>query len=404
MIVLEAVVIIAASVAVTANAVVLTWIGIKIRKMAARRGYRGPTVPILVGTVGFVTFFFSFAGATTAVDEHWPAAGVAALLGLPDLVVAGCAGLVALLPRRKKPAGPRRSRFPFQSLGRLAGAGAVLAVLAGLVVGIASGAWSVVRVGLTAALVATMCFSFARRQRLARTDPVAGEDTRSPVVYLRHFRQETEIFSEEGSRVDWSGLRRWAGVFYGRPEEVFLSFERFIEGAVKRHLGPFVALGSPRDYLPPEGAGRIYAGQEWEEEVRALIDRAGCILTVVTTVSDSKALTFEYCYMLEEGAVDRLFVVTSPYGPTRPPPRRLRIGNRLQGSTPTPWGRFAADLNELRYNGLHYKMPIDPPAPGTVVGFDKQGRAVEVTTGARTPDDYIIPIARRLAGGQHAGD
>jgi hypothetical protein len=391
---METIVIVAGSVAFMLNALVLAWIGIKIRRVSVERGYRGPTIVIVVGAIGVVAFALSVSGVPTAVDEHWPPAGIAALFVFPVLVLACCAGLVALLPRRNPREGPRTSRFPFQALGWLAAAGAVLAVLAGLVAGIAADTWSIVRVGILLAMVATVCFSFARRQRLAQTDPMAGGDNRSPVVYLRPFRQETEIFSEEGSRVNWTGLRRWAGVFYGRPEEVFLSFERFVEGAVERHLGPFRALGNPRDYLPPEGASRTYAGEEWKKDIRAFIDQAGCVLTVVAAVSDSEALIFEFTYMLKSGAVDRLFVATSPYGPTRPPPRRLRIGNRLQGITPTPWRRFAADLNELGY-----KVPTDPPPPGTVLRFDKQGRAVEVTTGARTPDDYIIPIATRLAAG-----
>ena len=381
------------------NAAVLAWIGLKIRRIAVGRGYRDPTVAATTTVVFVVAFIIGLAGVRWALDEHWPVTGVAAMSVAPDLFMVGCAGLVALLPRRNTWEGLHASRFTFGVL-RLPSAGLlVLALLAVEGFERITGAWLAFHFWTWLAVGAAMVVDFARReyrQQSTRADP-AGNDTRPPVVYLRPFLRQTEIFSEKAGRLGWSSLRRWTDAFFGSREEVFLPFERFVEGAVGRHLGPFQVLGNPRDYLPHERARRTYSGEDWERDVPGLIDRAGCILTVPAPVCDSEALTFEFTYMLRSHATDRLFVVTSPYGPTRPPPLRMRIVNWLQAITPTPWERFGDDLNILGY-----QVPVDRPAAGTVLGFDSHGRAVEITTGARTPDGYILPIAERLACGAPA--
>ena len=236
-----------------------------------------------------------------------------------------------------------------------------------------------------------MASAWARRRQLAEAK-TANKDTRRPVVYLRPFGREAELFSENVCWGDAPGLRRWIQMHISfHPEDVFLTFERFVEVPVERRIGPFSALGNPTDYLPPEGAQRTYAGEDWQDKVRRLIDQASCILTVPSRVSESDALAFEFSYMLQTQATDRLFVATSPYGSTRRAPSLLRIGNRLLGNYPIHWRRFAADLNDLGY-----MVPIDTPAPGTVLGFDAHGRAIEVTKGARTATDYIAPIAEIL--------
>lgn len=43
---------------------------------------------------------------------------------------------------------------------------------------------------------------------------------------------------------------------------VAVPFEQYFHGSIEISLGPFVALGSPEDYVPPHGAVRHYATDE----------------------------------------------------------------------------------------------------------------------------------------------
>lgn len=45
-------------------------------------------------------------------------------------------------------------------------------------------------------------------------------------------------------------------------QRVAVPFEQYFHGSIEISLGPFVALGSPEDYVPPHGAVRHYATDE----------------------------------------------------------------------------------------------------------------------------------------------
>jgi hypothetical protein len=56
-----------------------------------------------------------------------------------------------------------------------------------------------------------------------------------------------------------------------------VTFEQFLADEIGRRLGGLVALGSPRDLLPPGGAPRVYPAGDWQAEVTA---RAACARAV----------------------------------------------------------------------------------------------------------------------------
>lgn len=77
-----------------------------------------------------------------------------------------------------------------------------------------------------------------------------------------------------------------------------------------KSVGPFVALGSPQDYLAPEGAARLYAKDaEWMQRLEELANRAICI---VVEVGKSANLRWEFEHLKAAGQQTRLFVFTRP--------------------------------------------------------------------------------------------
>jgi hypothetical protein len=89
----------------------------------------------------------------------------------------------------------------------------------------------------------------AKRHLVPLADSTLKSDVRRPIVFLRSFSQESQISSEEEN----------------------------IRDALKS-FGPFVALGSPKDELPPLGASRLYVGDEWEDRVRSLLGDASLVV------------------------------------------------------------------------------------------------------------------------------
>jgi hypothetical protein len=105
------------------------------------------------------------------------------------------------------------------------------------------------------------------RHRAPGGDDAMSIDRRAPVLYLRSFAAEDEVWAEE------EALAR-----------------------VLRDAGPFVAIGKPGEELPPIGASRLYSaeaarrGWTWQEIVRDLLGRAALI---VVAPGVTEGLTWE---------------------------------------------------------------------------------------------------------------
>jgi hypothetical protein len=238
------------------------------------------------------------------------------------------------------------------------------------------------------ASVASEFYRAANRLRAPSAEEARAEDSRPPVVFLRPFSRDREVFSYTERAPSFWRLPRPLHLEF---DEDLVTFEAFVAGDVERLLGPFTALGDPRDYLPPAGAARTYADDsDWQRQAAALIAEARCILMVVG--EPTMALAWELAHIRQTGATVRLFIATSPYGPDRPPPRRLLTRNQRQDIPAADWRPFADELT-----AAGYVVPRQPPPAGTVLGFDDSARAVTIATGAQTSHDYIAPIAGRLA-------
>jgi hypothetical protein len=179
--------------------------------------------------------------------------------------------------------------------------------------------------------------------------------------------------------------------------QVHLTFEQYFSKTLTDVFGPFVALGGPEDYLPPEGAIRLYAkDNEWTERLDALARRAVCILV---ELGRSENLRWEFDYLRREGLQKKVFLVTQPSHEDSKFAWAYRgIFWRLKGIRAVSWQEFSTDLGKLGYD-----LKFEDPGPGSAIGFDDDGRGVLLTTQAQVPPQFVEPIRAWLVSGRIAG-
>jgi hypothetical protein len=307
---------------------------------------------------------------------------------------AATAILILVLPRkRSRVFGQRQVRFPFVWVGQ-----AVIA-LGLLLIGVTvhwslagHGDLSLVWKGALIALgflAPTGRYLIRRGRRLEGApsfEQQLAQDSRSPVLYLRAFKQERQFFVIGGSAEYGAQAKSWHARVSKPEQKVGIPFEQYLSDAVEGSLGPFVALGSPEDYLAPEGARRMYAKDtDWMERLDGLARRAICILV---EMGKSANLRWEFEHLRREGLQQKLFVVT----------RHSTEGSglawafwglvwRLQGIRDVKWKEFSSDLARLGYD-----LGLEDPGPGSVITFDGEGRGILLTTEADRPADFVEPI------------
>jgi hypothetical protein len=64
-----------------------------------------------------------------------------------------------------------------------------------------------------------------------------------------------------------------------RRKSLNVTLEDFLGPEITNRIGPFVALGNPLDFVPPDGAARAYvADDEWPKHFADLVRRARCMV------------------------------------------------------------------------------------------------------------------------------
>jgi hypothetical protein len=369
-----------------------------LRRSLERRGYKSPVVRTLAGAAAFLSVFALALLASPVVGREqvlW-----VALAGF--VLVPGASALaVRLLPARNpRTAGRRVVRFPY------AGAGVALLALAALALGAAVvGTPLPPQAAVVLGLAGLASLGIARRTSAPAASEVLAADARPPVLYLRPFRDDAATFAE-CPRSARELLGDWFRARTGRGGGRLRTAEEYLESDVEKVIGPLVALGNPLDFVPPEGAARVYLADEtWRDGFRELVERAAC---VVMTAGVSEQVAWELEHLRAAGQHGRLFVLTRPtlLEPARSPLRRaLRwwiaqmtrpSGRRLE--PPCPWSEFAATLRAAGYR----PGPMDP-GPGAVVGFDHDGGAVVLARDTRSAAQTVGVIRERLALGRADG-
>lgn len=366
--------------------------------LARGKGY----YPAPAATVVFGGAFIAAIAVFALLDSLWYSTAID-MVGLlffpvPALVVTA---LVALLPRRPRRAGARRSSF---LSSRVPGVGLLVACFAAVVVilpvsvaagGYAIGIWPQSELGrlsekLPGGIFFMLGFSMAAlafaRERLGApglADTVAA-DNRPAVLYLRAFQQESDPFA-------WVAPKERSRYTQRTYSTSMVTLEQYLGAEFARQLGPFVALGNPLDWVPPEGAARSYAPDEdWQ---RHFLTLAGAAAAIVMDGSRSDNLRWELAEITRNGWQRRLFLLTAPAARRRGLYDRLvdAMWRSAKGVRIPRWEQFAADLKEA---GLH--VPSIEPGPGSVVAFDAAGCTEVLIRGARQPEEFVAAVRTHL--------
>jgi hypothetical protein len=376
---------------------------------ARNRGYRAPSAAALL--------IASWAGVTTVVYELAPASlahrtdnlGISGFIlysfWLPVLLsTAFCLALIHLFPQRNaRRFGARRVRIPFLRLGQIVLGMAILLAALSLLALIPnpldySGSLTGFSVACFIGILGAYLLRLGRRAKPPISQAIQlGADAPVGALYLRSFKQESEPFAIVPREKFKAYAMSWAGSADDGYGNVHLPFEQYFEKELNEKLGTFVALGSPEDYLAPEGAMRIYAKDtDWTEWVQDFAKRAKCILV---EYGRSENLCWEFEHLRHEGLQQKLFVLTQPSH------RDARFSwavrntlSRLKGIRPVQWREFSRDLDQLGYS-----LDFQDPGAGCVIVFDENGQGVLLATESELPPDYVQPICDWL-GGRNPGN
>lgn len=318
-------------------------------------------------------------------------------MGIGPLAFASCAWL---LPGRRRRGGPRRGGRGL-ACGLLAGSvlcGLALAMVVALPAtsGGAVGAGDLrpltsLLLALTAGL-AVAGWRVRRQRRAPSASAVAAEDRRPPVLYLREFRDERQPFvagDADSLRPYLQNASRWVPKWLrpGWTDVQVVTAEEYLAAAMSARLGPFVALGSPLDELPPLGAARDYANDgDWQARFLAL-SRAACAIVLVPGTSE--ALSWELRTLRETGLASKFFVLV---GSDHFRNSSLWWVGRLYGWRKPDWPAFRALMQAAGYS-----LPPASPRSHSVLAFDEAGRGRWVADGtALSPELFAGDIAKHL--------
>jgi MFS family permease len=136
-----------------------------------------------------------------------------------------------------------------------------------------------VTIGLLAANVfgaGNIVARYADARATALYQSVREWDTRAPIVFLRSFNQDDDRVPVTGG----DRFARWpAGINRSRTLD-----ELLLEHGSP--YGPVLAIGDPRDPVPPLGAARVFVperGNGWQDVVRGLVDASKCVVMCPNT-------------------------------------------------------------------------------------------------------------------------
>ena len=129
-----------------------------------------------------------------------------------------------------------------------------------------------INVGGLGMLFGTFLFIFG--QRIGSQDGrrlLKSTKGKQPVLYLRSF-----VIDEQ----DEHQTHMWFGKQIIRNKEEHVLAEMF------ETLGPFIAIGNPKEWLPNIGAARLYVdNSQWQDEVIQLMEQSGLVLLRVGNTS-----------------------------------------------------------------------------------------------------------------------
>jgi hypothetical protein len=366
---------------------------------ARRKGYHSVGASLVIGVSG-IGWLAVFIVALAWANSLTFASSLTLALASPFFGIAMMFLIVWLLPRRQvRVFGPRRGGRTLVIAGWIAALGGGIPTMLVLLfvmptvesirdVFLAGGllccgalfwffpGYVLVRVGKTA-------------ERQPRLEAVLTKDVRPPILYLRPFGRERQPFVT-GDSAKYGAYYRG----YGRPNPrvpVFIPLESYLAESIWQDIGPFVALGSPEDFVQPvAAAARKYSTDAtWQQDFDTLARSAAAILV---EVGNSSNLTWEFQHIRHNGWQERLILLTQ-HSSSRVVKHPLMWPwiRRLMGFTTPSWSELSGTLK-----GLGYDLDPTDPGLGAVVSFNANGCGIVLTTTADLPADYIDAIRSRV--------
>jgi hypothetical protein len=153
--------------------------------------------------------------------------------------------------------------------------------------------------GLTIAAFIGIALMHRGRKLVATSgDERLAADLRKPVVYLRSFAADS---------VGAGAVSSWPLLKFG----YFTDEEQL--AVVMNELGPFIAIGDPREALPDLGADRVYVGEgNWQQRIQDLL-RDACL--VVLRAATSENFWWEFQTVRAHVAPERVLLLVNTAGP-----------------------------------------------------------------------------------------
>jgi hypothetical protein len=132
-----------------------------------------------------------------------------------------------------------------------------------------------------------------RSKECLTVEEALAEDPRPPILYLRPFRADRISFSTPGQRIG-ATIKSLSFFVLGplfasliqnfAPASRRRSAEEFLVSLLDP-LGPVIAIGRPKESMPPLGAARMYLGDEWKDVVQDYLKRSQLILMFAGTTT-----------------------------------------------------------------------------------------------------------------------
>ena len=172
-------------------------------------------------------------------------------------------------------------------------------------------------------LLSAILLAQAHRRAALEADALRQLDSRSPVLLLRSFADDT-------MRLSRSRLRRWLAMIDPRRTRG-LTLEHVVSHMLLP-FGPIVAIGEPHETLPPLGAARAYYhDMEWHDAVRGLMREARLILVIVHSTPN---LLWELDALVAEGMLGKTVLLFPPVKPKELAARWLGVVSHLGTGAP----------------------------------------------------------------------
>jgi hypothetical protein len=312
--------------------------------------------------------------------------------GVPLLLSAVAVAIIIMsLPHRTlRYFGEQRVRFPIRRFGQALLVLGVLLILTFIAGAVLHGKPLPVVLalalpcGIAFCWIGLMLLLSERRLHAPSLEQFFRDDPRPPVLYMRAFNQESQFFII-GRKAEYGSWCKAAALAEDH-QMIGITEDEYLADEIAGSLGPFVALGSPEDYLAPPGALRTYAKDEdWKMRFDELARESIC---VIVAISKSDNLRWEFEHLRSEGLQEKLFVLSRPSTEgTRLAWALWGLLWRLKGIQTATWSDFSADLTRLGY-----EITFRDPGFGAVLGFDAAGKGFVLTTEANWPKDFIEPI------------